>query len=98
MNDITINKEVLKILENVGVETSLIADIEKINSHRYTLMYTCRAHEIGYVQADTIEQINQILKQNTEDHESGWELEYIFHFGKLLKYKTHTIPTIEFIK
>ena len=29
MNDITINKEVLKILENVGVETSLIADIEK---------------------------------------------------------------------
>jgi len=98
MNSINIDKEVLKILQDVGVETSLLIDIEKINSQRYTLMYTSHDHEVYYEQADTIEQINQILKQNTEDHESGWELEYIFHSGKLLKYKTHTISTIEFIK
>ncbi len=95
---ININKEVLKILQSTGTETSLVIDIEKINSDRYTLMYINHDHEVSYEQADTVEQINNKLKHDTEDHEYGWELEHIFHSGKLLKYRIHTISAIEFIK
>ena len=97
MNSTNIDKEVLEILQDNGLKTPMLAYIEKINSDKYTLMYTTHDNEVCYEQADTIEQIKRILKKNFGDQD-GWKLKHIFHSGKLLKYRIHIVPTIEFIK
>lgn len=99
MNEyIKTDKNILKILEECGTETSLMKDIEKINSNKYTMMYTTRDHEVSYLQVDTVKQIEECINEDSNDHESGWELEHIFRSGKRLKYKIHQTATIEFIE